>query len=48
MYPLAVASGLASAAIYVKAKRIHVRINELLEIERAYYMYLEKEKHLKF
>ena len=47
MYPLVIASGLASAAIYVKAKRISMRINELLAIEQEYYMYLEKEKHLK-
>ena len=40
MIPLAIFAG---AAIYVKAKNLNIRINELLEIEQAYYRLLEEK-----
>jgi len=41
MIPLAI---FASAAVFIKAKNLSIRINELLEIEQAYYRLLEEKE----
>jgi len=41
MIPLAIFAG---AAVFIKAKNLSIRINELLEIEQAYYRLLEEKK----
>jgi hypothetical protein len=41
MIPLAIFAG---AAVFIKAKNLSIRINELLEIEQAYYKLLEEKE----
>jgi hypothetical protein len=42
MIPLAIFTGVGTTAILIKAKNLSIRINELLEIEQAYYRLLEE------
>jgi len=42
MLPLFIGTALGTTAIYIKAKNLCIRIDELLEIEQAYYRLLEK------
>ena len=39
MIPLAIFAG---AAVFIKAKNLSIRINELLEVEQTYYRMLEE------
>ena len=43
MIPLAIFTGVGTAAILIKVKNLNIRINELLEIEQAYYRLLEEK-----
>ena len=42
MIPLAIFTSVGTAAAVIKAKNLSIRINELLEIEQAYYRLLEE------
>jgi hypothetical protein len=42
MIPLAILTAAGSTAIFIKAKNLSIRINELLEVEQAYYRLLEE------
>lgn len=43
MLPIFIVTALGTSAIYVKAKNLSIRINELLEVEQAYYRLLEEK-----